>query len=127
MFVTQHLIIFIMSRGDFQAPCTKLNIDIGVFDDWNLSVGNRNNNFFAMKMRKSFIVGMHSNSCISHYCFWSCSGNGYCLIAIGNLIFDGIQFALFFLIYHLFVGKRRLCFWIPVYHSITSIDKTTLI
>ena len=41
MLQTESVVIDIVSRSYLQATCTKLNIYVCIFDDWNLTVDER--------------------------------------------------------------------------------------
>ncbi len=56
-----------MCRGDLEASCAKLHVNILIEDERNLPVGHGYNDFFAFHMSIALIIRIGADCCITQY------------------------------------------------------------
>ena len=112
------IVIWVVSRGDFQGTFSKLHINIRILDDWYCLVYQRNKCFFTNQVFKSWIFWMYSNSRICHNGFRPYSSNFY-IFVFGPFYFilQVKKWNSFILVNDFFIGKGGECLYVPVSHS----------
>ena len=146
MCLTQHIVVGIVSRSYLQATCTKLDINIAVFDHRNHTIHQWHNHLLALQPLCLRVFRVHTHRRITHDGLRTC-GSHYCIVAFGilvnhialatlinsilifwsHIIFQIEQMALLFFVNHLLGRKCCQCLRIPVHHTQATIDVALVI
>src|SRR5574344_2282448 len=122
------MVVDVVRRCDFKAACTEFDVNIFIFNYRNLATNQRNYYMLSTQMLVLRVVRVDTHCRIAHYCFRTCSSyNGVCAWVFNDSITQIEEFAVFFLVYNLFIAKCRLCLRVPVDHTGTTIDKSFII
>ena len=146
VFFTQHVVVYVVSRSDFQTSCTEFDVNIIVFDDRNYAVYQRYNDLFAFQPMVLRVVRVDTHGGIAHDGFRTCGSyygiaaslfitvyhfafcSGFTAhIVVGNVIAQVIQFTVFFLIDHFLVRKGSQGFRVPVDHTNAAVDEPLVV
>ena len=129
VFLTQHIVVHIVSRCYLQTSCTELNIYIVVFNNWNHTVHQRHNHLLTLQPLILRVVRIDTHCSITHNCFRTSSCNNcitsFCVTFY--LITQIKQLAVFFLINYFFITQCSQGFRIPVYHTDPTINQALII
>ena len=127
MLLAKHIVVGVMTRGNFKTTCSEFRVHIFVFNHWNFPINERHYDMFAFQPGVFLVVRVYTHGCITHYCFGTgCGYNSILFLAlfrVNNIIAKVVEFAVFFLVYHFFVAERGLCLRIPIHHSHSAIDE----
>ena len=127
MFLPDFVVIDIMRRSDFQRSSSEFHVYIFIFNNWNDSIYNRNDYVFTFQMRIFFIVRIYTNRYVTENSFWTSRCHRNKLFRTFNFIFKVPKFPIEFFINYLFIRNIGFGFWIPVHHSITSVNQTFIV
>ena len=116
------VIVVIMSRSDFYSAGAIFHIGVLVGDDWDLSISQRQVNFFTNKVFVSLVFWVYSYGCVTKQCLWASSRYDDFFITINHWVCDIPELALFILVIHLNIGKRSLMFWTIVNEFFASVN-----
>ena len=154
MSLTQCVVVHIVSRCHLQTARTKLDVHITVFYHRNNTIHQRHNHLVASQPLVLRVFRIDTHSRVTHDGLRTRGGN-HSIIALGilmndvallfqcldrhlaahrsqvlwvsHIIFQMIQVALLITIDHLLRREHRLCLWIPVHHTETTIDQSLLV
>ena len=143
MFQTKCMVIDIVGRSNLQTTCTKLDINIRIFYNWNLTANEWYDDMFAFEPCIFYIFRIDTHCGVTHDCFrTSCCHYSIVaflifmhhvsfvyLLAIGfnNTIFQVIELWVLIFIDYFFIRKSGLSLWIPVHHSNATINQSLII
>ena len=127
MFQANFIVIDIVSRRNFQSSCTKFNIYIFIFDDRNYPTYHRNNYFFASQMFITLIIRIYTNGYVSKNSFRASSCYSKIFLRIFNFIYKVKKLSVLFFIDYFFIRKSGFSLWVPINHTIPSVDKSFVI
>ena len=120
-------VIEIMRRRDLHATGAELAFDIGVGDDRNLAIGQRQFQRLANQMPKTLVVRMHGHGDVAKHGFRARGGDHQAFAAIAGRVADRPQAAVLLLAVDLEIGHRRHQHRIPVDQATTAIEQAVAI
>ena len=146
VFLAQHIVIYVVRGSYFQTARTELYIHIIVLYNGDNPVHQRHNHFLALQPLVLRVGGVNAHRRITHDCFGTRSSHygitpagsitmnhltfGPRLtgpVIIGNIVFQIIQFAMFFLVDNLFIAEGGERLRIPVHHAYATIDQAFIV
>ena len=127
-FVTMALpdgvVIKVMCRGDLDAACTKLGVDMFlVGNDRNLATGEWQFDQFTHHVLIAFIIGMYGNSTVAQHCLGAGCCNDEIAGAVAERILHVPQVAVFFFGQDFQIRHRGVQYRIPVHQALATIDQ----
>ncbi len=127
MFLSEGIVISVVSRCHFKATCAELYVYIVILYDRNLSAYKRHNHPFALEVGVLGVIRVDTHRGVSHDSLRAGSGYyGVCVLA-DNLVSEIVQLAVLFFVYHFGIAEGSLGFRIPVDHSFASVYQTFVI
>ena len=146
VFFSQHVVVHVVCRSNFQTTSTEFNVYIAVFNNRNHTSYQRNDNFLTFQPLVLRVCRVDAHSCITHDGFrTSCSYYGItatlCVavydftfssgftahVVISYVITQVIQFAMLFFVDYFFVRQGSQCFRVPVYHTYATVNQPLVI
>ena len=127
MLLPDFVVIDIMCWCDFQRSSSEFHVYIFIFNNWNDSIYNRNDYIFTFQMSIFFIIWIYTNRYVPENGFWTSRCHRNKLFRTFNFIFKVPKFPIEFFINYLFIRNIGFGFWIPVHHSITSVNQTFIV
>ena len=127
MFQANFIVINIVSRRNFQSSCTKFYINIFIFDDRNYTPHHRNNYFLTSQMLITLIIRIYTNGYVSKNSFRTSSCNSKIFLRIFNFIYKVKKLSVLFFIDYFLIRKSGLSLWVPINHTIPSVDESFVI
>ena len=126
-FFAQHVVVDVVGRRYLEATRTKLDIDIVVFDDRDFAAYQGHHHFFAFEVLVLGVVGVDTHGGIAHNRFGTGGRhNGIPLLAY-DFIAQVVEFAVLFLVNHLFVGEGGQGLGVPVDHAHAAVDQAFVV
>ena len=143
ILLAQHIVVYVVCRCHFQAAGSEVNLHVIVFDDWHHAIYHRHHHLTSLQPLVFRVGGINADSHVTHDCLGSGGGHhgvvsafvavddvAFCsqflciLNVVGHHVILHIEeFRVLFLVYHLFIGERRQCFGVPVYHAYAAINE----
>ena len=127
MFQAYFIVIDIVSRRNFQSSSTKFNIYIFIFNDRNYTPHNRKNYFLSSQMFITLIIRIYTNGYVSKNSFRASSCYSKIFLRIFNFIYKVKKFSVLFFIDYFLIRKSGFSLWVPINHTIPSVDKSFVI
>ena len=141
MLQSEHVVIDVVSRGDFQTAGTKLYVDISVLNHRNDTVDQWHDDVLALEPCVFHVLGVDAHGRVAHDGLGTCSSHdsvvaflvlmhdvalvlalNRSLVLGSNIVFEIIELRVLVLVDHLLVGQCSLGFRIPVDHAHATID-----
>ncbi len=123
VFLAEHVVVDIMGRGDFQAACAELHVDIIVLDHGYLTANQRHDHTLALEMGVFGIVGIDTHGCVAHNGFRTGGGYNGIPVLADYIIAQIVELAVLLFIDHFNVAQSGLGLGIPVDHPLAAVDK----
>ena len=116
-----------MGRRDLETAGTKFNIHIGISDDGNLPIHNREENFLPEVSLVSFIFGVDGHYSIAHHRLRTCGGHDQKAISLSKGIFKMVEFSHDLLMFYFQIRKGGLASRTPVDDIVAPVNQPLLI
>ena len=146
VFFAQHVVVYVVSRSNFQTAGTEFDVYIAVLNNRNNTSYQRNDYFLAFQPLVLRVGRIDTHGGITHDGFrtgsgYNCIAAALCIavndftfssgfsahIVVGNIVAQVIQLAVFFLINYFFVRKGSQCLGIPVHHAHAAVDEAFVV
>ncbi len=129
------VVIGIVGARDFDATGAKFTIDKVVGNDGNLTIAQRQVNFFTHQMFVAIVFWVDSQRAVGHHGFGACGGNGHAFLhhavnqlrAIGKRIQDVVHLAIGFGVFHFQIGHSALQHRVPTDQAFASVNEALLV
>ncbi len=116
-----------MSRGDLQAPCPELHVNILIEDERNLTVGHGYNDLLPLHACITFIIRVGAYSRITKDGLRPGGCHHDIIVLTNYFVTHIIEFRLLFSVDNLFIRDSRERLRIPVDHSYSAVDQPLFI
>ena len=143
MLQTESVVVDVVCRSYFQTTCTKLNVNVGVLDDRNLTVNERYDDVLALQPCILLVLWVDTHSRVTHDGLRTGSSYNsvialvvlvhhvaflYLLtILLYYVILQVVKFGVLILVDNLLIRKCSLCLRIPVDHTYATINQSLVI
>ena len=124
MTLADFVVVEIVRRGDLHATGSELRINVGITDDRNRSIGQRQPQLLSDEMPIALIVRMHGNRGVAEHRLGAGRSNDEMSAAIRQWITQMPKRSVFFSAQHLEIRYGGLQHRIPVHQSLAAIDET---
>ena len=125
IFFAQHIVVYVVGRGNFQAARSEFDVYIVVHNDGYGTAYQRNDDPFPFEIAVTRVVGIDAYSGITENRLRTCRGDNDIFIGLTlDHVAEVVELAVFFFIDHLFVRECRESLRVPVYHAYTAVDKS---
>ena len=129
---TDFIVIDIVGRCNLEATCTESDFHIGVLNDRNLLVNQRDKHFLAFQPMIALVIRVDADCRISHNGLRAGRRNDDIFVrafsvAIRDIISQMIEMTLGLLMYNFLVADSRMSFRIPVDHAYSPVNQAFLI
>ncbi|KAF5061212.1 hypothetical protein DSECCO2_317500 [anaerobic digester metagenome] len=121
------VVIGIVGRRDLDAARTKVHVHIGIRDDRNLPVRQRQPDRLSDQVTEPFIFRMNRHGRIPQHRLRTRGGNFQIAGAIGEWVLDVPEMAVSFLILHFCIGNRGQALGAPVGYPLAAVDQSLVV
>ena len=146
MLLAEHLVVLVVGRGNLEATCSELDVDIAVLDDGDDTAHQRHDDLVALKPGILGVFGIDAHGRIAHDCLWTGGGDHSITASLGigmyhltlcsgsldgivvcQIVAQVIELGLLGLIEHLVIRDGGEVLGIPVDHTEAAIDKPLVV
>ena len=113
-----------MCRGDLEAACAELNVDVVVLDDGDLAPHERDNDTPSAEVLVLRVVRIDAHGRVAHDRFGAGGSHDGIPVFTDDAVAQVVEFALLLLINHLLVAEGGEGGGIPIDHADTTIDQS---
>jgi hypothetical protein len=121
------IVVEVVARRDLHAARAELGIDVGVGDDGDEPVRERQLDLLADEMLVTLVFGVNSDGGVSEHGLGTRGGDHQMTGAVGERIAEVPQVSLFRFGQHFEIGQRGVQHRIPVHEPLAAIDETFLV
>ncbi|KFB72022.1 MAG: hypothetical protein AW09_002797 [Candidatus Accumulibacter phosphatis] len=121
--LADRVVVEIVCGSDLDATGTKCEVHVGIGDDRDGALAERQPDHFSDQVPVTFVVGMDHHRGVAEHGFRARRGNGQRAAAIGQRITDVPEMAWFLFLHHLEVGDRGLQYRVPVDQALAAVDQ----
>ena len=124
VFLAQHIVVYVVRRGDLEAACAELNVDVVVLDDGDLAPHERDNDAPSAEVLVLRVVRIDAHGRVAHDRFGAGRSHDGVSVFTDDTVAQVVKFALLLLINHLLVAEGGEGGGIPIDHADTTIDQS---
>ena len=120
-------VVGVVRWRDFHGARTKLGLCKVVGDDRDFTIHQREQNFFAVKMRIALVLRIHGNGSIAEHGFRTRGGDCDEFVAANDWVADFVELAGHVLVFHFEIGDGRAAVGTPVHDVLAAIDEALFV
>ena len=128
VLLAQHVVVYVMGRGDLQRAGSELDVDIFVADDRNRAADQRHDDAGVGRQRGvTRVIGVDAERRIAQNGLGTRRGHDDVLLRTFDFVAQVVELAVRLLEDHLLVRESRFCGGVPVDHPHAAVDFPLLV